>query len=199
MKRRLWSYGPTKKIDIPKIPHTLTITGPPYPANTMQDAYYDPQTDFDPKDFPIPLHLEGTPDASLFLPKEPDRPLNKAEKEWVKAAQNNPQVQASPPSAPALRALQSSLSKFAGPMPVSKEQWQNYVMQQYYLQSLDTDPKVSKAALDSLAKTSIVGLHEERKEITLELKSTIDLQSEALTLLRSLAQRNNEKVIEHAG
>ena len=78
-------------------------------------------------------------------------------------------------------------------MPVSKEQWQNYVMQQYYLQSLDPDPKISKAALDSLAKTSIVGLHEERKEITLELKSTIDLQSEALTLLRSLAQRNNEK------
>ena len=160
------------------------------------DAYYDPPADYVPNDFSIPLICEGAPDASLFLPKEPDRPLNKAEKEWVKVAQTNPQVQASPPSAPALRALQNSLSKFAGPMPVSKEQWQNYVMQQYYLQSLDPDPKISKAALDSLAKTSIVGLHEERKEITLELKSTIDLQSEALTLLRSLAQRNNEKVIE---
>ena len=83
-------------------------------------------------------------------------------------------------------------------MPVTKEAWQNYVMQQYYMQSLDPDPKVSKAALDSLAKTSIVGLHEERKEITLELKSTVDLQSEALALLRSLAQRE-EKVIEHVG
>ena len=163
------------------------------------DAYYDPATDFAPSDFKIPFLFEGDPDPSLFLPKEPDRPLNKAEKDWVKAAKTDPQVQASPPSAPALRALQSSLQKFAGPMPVSKEQWQNYVMQQYYLQSLDPDPKISKAALDSLAKTSIVGLHEERKEITLELKSTIDLQSEALTLLRSLAQRNNEKVIEHAG
>ena len=160
------------------------------------DAYYDPATDFAPSDFKIPFLFEGDPDPSLFLPKEPDRPLNKAEKDWVKTAQTNPQVQASPPSAPALRALQSSLQKFAGPMPVTKEAWQNYVMQQYYMQSLDPDPKVSKAALDSLARTSIVGLHEERKEITLELKSTIDLQSEALTLLRSLAQRE-EKVIEH--
>ena len=86
------------------------------------DAYYDPPADYVPNDFSIPLSLEGAPDASLFLPKEPDRPLNKAEKEWVKVAQTNPQVQASPPSAPALRALQNSLSKFAGPMPVSKEQ-----------------------------------------------------------------------------
>ena len=160
------------------------------------DAYYDPPADFVPNEFTIPLMLEGVPDASLFLPKEPDRPLNKAEKDWVKIAQNNPEVQASPPSAPALRALQNSLAKYEGPMPVTKSQWQNYVMQQYYVQSMDPDPKVSKAALDSLAKTSIVGLHEERKEITLELKSTIDLQSEAHTLLRSLAQRANEKVIE---
>lgn len=162
----------------------------------MQDAYYDPDTGFTPSDFSIPLQPAGEPDASLFLPKEPDRPLTKQEKEWVKTAQTNPELKASPPSAPALRALQNSLAKFAGPMPVSKEAWQNYVMQQYYMQSLDPDPKVSKAALDSLARTSIVGLHEERKEISLEIKSTIDLQAEALTLLRSIAQRNNEKVIE---
>ena len=168
-------------------PHILLIT---------MDAYYDPSTGFTPVDFSIPLQLAGEPDASLFLPKEPDRPLNKAEKSWVQEAQQNPTLQATPPSAPALRALQKSLDRYAGPMPVTKEQWQNYVMQQYYMQSMDPDPKVSKAALDSLAKTSIVGLHEERKEITLELKSTVDLQSEALTLLRSLAQRGNEKVIE---
>lgn len=163
----------------------------------MQDAYYDPTTPSEPQDTPIPLSLQGTPDASLFLPKEPDRPLSKSEKEWVQAAQRNPEIQKAPPSAPALRSLQQSLEKFSGPMPVNKEAWQNYVMQQYYLQSLDPDPKISKPALDALAKTAIVGLHEERKEITLELKSTIDLQSEALTLLRSLAQRSNEKVIEH--
>lgn len=162
----------------------------------MLDAYYERSSNLPPEDLPIPLEVQGTPDPALFLPKEADRPLNKAEKAWVQEAQSNPQVQAAPPSAPALRALQKSLDRYAGPMPVTKEQWQNYVMQQYYMQSMDPDPKVSKAALDSLAKTSIVGLHEERKEITLELKSTVDLQSEALTLLRSLAQRSSEKVIE---
>ena len=55
------------------------------------DAYYDPATDFVPSDFKIPFLFEGEPDASLFLPKEPDRPLNKAEKDWVKTAQTNPE------------------------------------------------------------------------------------------------------------
>ena len=111
----------------------------------MLDAYYERSSNLPPEDLPIPLEVQGTPDLSLFLPKEPDRPLNRLEKNWVQEAQNNPQVQAAPPSAPALRALQKSLDRFSGPMPVTKEAWQNYVMQQYYMQSLDPDPKVSKA------------------------------------------------------
>ena len=162
----------------------------------MLDAYYERSSNLPPEDLPIPLEVRGTPDPALFLPKEADRPLNKAEKAWVQEAQNNPEIRREPPSAPALKALGRAMERFAGPIPVTKEQWQGYVMQQYYMQSMDPDPKISKAALDSLAKTSIVGLHEERKEITLELKSTVDLQSEALALLRSLAQRE-EKVIEH--
>lgn len=169
-----------------------------HPAKTPMDAYYDVNQNFVPEDQPIPLQVQGEPNAALFLPKEDDRPLTKAEKSWVQEAQNNPELQQAPPSAPALRALGKQLERYAGPMPASKEQWQNYVMQQYYLQSLDTDPKVSKPALDSLAKTSIVGLHEERKEVSLEIKTNVELQSEALALLRSIAARQNEKVIEHA-
>jgi hypothetical protein len=41
-----------------------------------------------------------------------------------------------------------------------------------------------------------VGLHEERQEININTKSTIELQSEALMLLRSIAKRGEEKVIE---
>lgn len=163
------------------------------------DAYYDPDPNFHPEDFQIPLQMQGVPDASLFLPKEPDRPLTKKEKDWVKEAKVNPEVRHEAPSAPALRALGKQLERYAGPMPATKEQWQNYVMQQYYAQSLDPDPKISKPALDSLAKTSLVGLHEERKEVSLEIKTNIELQSEALTLLRSIAARQNEKVIEHVG
>lgn len=160
------------------------------------DAYIESSiAKFIPYDFKIPLSVEGDPDPALFLPKEPDRPLTKAEKSWVQEAQSNPDIIQSAPSAPALRALGKQLERYAGPMPASKEQWQNYVMQQYYMQSLDPDPKISKPALDSLAKTSIVGLHEERKEISLEIKSSVELQTEALTLLRSIAARNEEKVI----
>lgn len=166
-----------------------------HPAKTM-DAYYDPETPSEPQDNPIPLRVEGEPDIALFLPYEPDRPLNKEERKWVQDAVQNPDIRTEPPSAPALRALQKSMERFNGPMPVTKEAWQNYVMQQYYLQSLDPDPKISKAALDSLAKTSIVGLHEERREVSLEIKTNVELQSEALTLLRSIANRGAAKVIE---
>ena len=106
------------------------------------------------------------------------------------------QTCALPISAPALRALGKQLDRYAGPMPTSKEQWQNYVMHQYWLQSQDPDPKISKPALDALARSSIVGLHEERKEISLEIKTNVELQTEALTLLRSIAARSQEKVIE---
>jgi hypothetical protein len=69
-------------------------------------------------------------------------------------------------------------------------------MYKYFELANDADPKISKPALDSLAKTSIVGLHEERQEININTKSTIELQSEALMLLRSIAKRGEEKVIE---
>jgi len=160
------------------------------------DAYFDITYDFEPYDFAIPLAVEGEPNAGLFLPQEGERILTRSEKEWVKEAVSRPELRAEPPSAPALRALGKQLDRFSGPMPVTKEAWQNYVMQQYYLQSLDPDPKVSKPALDSLARTSLVGLHEERKEISLEIKTNVELQTEALTLLKSIAARQNEKVID---
>lgn len=163
------------------------------------DAYIESSlAKFDPYDFEVITTPQGEPNPALFLPKEADRPLTKAEKSWVEEAKSNPEIRQEAPSAPALRALGKQLERYAGPMPASKEQWQNYVMQQYYMQSLDPDPKISKPALDSLAKTSVVGLHEERKEISLEIKSSVELQAEALTLLRSIANRQNEKVIEHA-
>jgi len=160
------------------------------------DIYIDHSYDFEPYDFAIPLTVEGISNAALFLPKEGERVLTRSEKEWVKEAVARPELRAEPPSAPALRALGKQLDRYAGPMPTTKEAWQNYVMQQYYLQSLDPDPKVSKPALDSLARTSLVGLHEERKEISLEIKTNVELQTEALTLLKSIAARQNEKVID---
>jgi hypothetical protein len=76
-------------------------------------------------------------------------------------------------------------------MPVTKEQWQNYVMKQYFLQSRDPDPKVSKPALDAIAKTNLVGLHNDVQEININTKSTIELEA---TLAQKLQQILSKKV-----
>jgi hypothetical protein len=58
-------------------------------------------------------------------------------------------------------------------------------MKQYFLQSRDPDPKVSKPALDAIAKTNIVGLHNDVQEININTKSTIELEA---TLAQKLQQ-----------
>lgn len=122
--------------------------------------------------------------------------LSPAEKSWVTLKTIDPENTTPPPTKFAERLLNSQLEQFAFPMPGSKEAWQNFCMYKYFELANDPDPKISKPALDSLAKTSVVGLHEERQEININTKSTIELQSEALTLLRSIAKRGEEKVIE---
>ena len=149
--------------------------------------------------FPIILDSLGEPDPTLFLPQEPDRKLNKAEKEWVDIAtaqvKENPHVIQDAPSAPALRALQRSMQRYEGPQPVTKEQWQNFVLAKYFEQANDIDPKVAKPALDALARTSVVGLHQEIQEININHKTTIELETDLLTKLTQIANRK-EKVIE---
>jgi hypothetical protein len=149
-----------------------------------------PEADADLLSFPVVLEFFGSvPNAALFLPPEPDRPLTKNEKEWVQEAQKNPDLVTSPPSAPALRQLQKHLEKYAGPMPATKEQWQNYLMKQYFVMSQDPDPKVSKPALDALAKTNIVGLHTEVQEININTKSTVEIEADLLSLVQRLANK----------
>ena len=47
----------------------------------------------------------------------------------------------------------------------------------YYQLACDDDPKVSKPALDSLAKTNVVNLTAERTEVNINMKSTVELDS----------------------
>jgi hypothetical protein len=148
------------------------------------------EADADLLSFPVLLDFaDSQENAALFLPPEPDRPLTKSEKEWVQEAQRNPDLVTSPPSAPALRQLQKHLEKYAGPMPATKEQWQNFVMTKYYELTLDPDPKVSKPALDALAKTNIVGLHTEVQEININTKSTVEIEADLLSLVQRLANK----------
>jgi len=163
-----------------------------YDYDLLSDLFEVPST----LSFPVVLDFEGLQENNaLFLPPEPDRLLTKNEQKWVQEAQKNPEIAAAPPSAPALRSLQKSLEKYSGPMPATKEQWQNYLMKQYFVMSQDPDPKISKPALDALAKTNIVGLHTEVQEININTRSTIELEA---TLAQKLQQIINkkEKVIE---
>ena len=56
-----------------------------------------------------------------------------------------------------------------------------------------SDPKISKPALDSLAKSSIVGLSAEKTEININALPTAELEKE---LLSALKRYTGEKVIE---
>lgn len=168
-----------------------------------QDQVYELPGDVIPYDFEVPLTIEAAPNPALFFEDE-SRPLKKEETVWVRNAVE--EISSTPdkkeailytaPSAPALKSLQSALQRYEGAMPVTKEQWQNFVMKKYFEQANDIDPKVSKPALDALAKTSMVGLHEERKDINLEIKTTVELQAELLQTIQKLTSKTEEKVIE---
>lgn len=152
--------------------------------------------------YPIPLSPPPNtyPDPRLFLPEEAPRALTKSEKEWVKAARSAPEEEkpkfiAAAPTLPALRALEQSLKKYDAPLPASKEAWQAFVMAKYFEQANDIDPKISKPALDALAKTNIVGLHQEVQEININTKTTIELEGELAHKISQILQRQNEKVI----
>jgi len=160
------------------------------------DEFFDDWSDEAP-DFTVPLHgLDTYATADVLKSKAFQEgetpPLSAEDKAWLLQQDKNP----SPAPTPAAQAaLEKQLARFNFVVPGSKEQWQSYVMYKYFELTLDSDPKISKPALDALAKTNIVGLHEEKLEVSINTKSTIELQSEALMLLRNIARRE-ERVIE---
>ena len=169
------------------------------------DALDDVPQGIEPTQFEIPLQVAGEPDCTLFLVDEPPRPLTNKEKLWVRSAELSAKeqpdalnkIRAAAPSAPALKTLDRQMEKYSGPMPVNKEQWQNYVLLKYFEQSQDVDPKVSKPALDALAKTTVVGLHVEQKEISITTRSTVELEAElAAKLSQILGKAHKEEAIE---
>ena len=116
------------------------------------------------------------------LPEDAELKLSARDNQWVMAKVSNPEIQTPPPSVAAERAAERHLRSSVGTpydfvMPVAQEQWQNFVMYRYYQLACDDDPKVSKPALDSLAKTNVVNLTAERTEVNINMKSTVELDS----------------------
>ena len=124
--------------------------------------------------------------------KEPK--LAPEDKQWVQSQlqMETPKPEEAP-SLPAYRRIKKQLENYNFTLPVTQDQWQSYVMCKYYELTLEDDPKIVKGALDSLAKTSIVGLAVEKTEININTRPTQDLEAE---LLQAIKRYSNEKVIE---
>lgn len=156
-------------------------------------------------DFSIPLgrtpaaHLSAVFSSPTFkkyeLPSEPLETLSSDDVVWVQETVAQGQKMSPAPSPAAERYLRTAFREYDFAMPVTKQQWQNYVMDQWYRMSKDPDPKVAKSALDSLAKSSVVGLMVEQKEININTKSTVELEEELLRLVGNVLNRRDEKVI----
>ena len=80
-------------------------------------------------------------------------------------------------------------------LPVTQAQWQNFVLAKLVEQANDMDPKISKPALDTLAKTSVVGLMVEKQEISITHKTSDELEATLRSAMRKYLQRDEEKVI----
>jgi len=118
------------------------------------------------------------------------------ERTWVVEAISDPAVAKAPPTPAAQAALEKHLARFDFAVPGNKDQWQSYVMYKYFELTLDPDPKISKPALDAIAKTNVVGLHNEVQEININTKSTVELESELMQMISGVLRRQDEKVIE---
>ena len=163
------------------------------------DDWYE---DAEPPNFLVPLDLpfvdakeifEKTSFKSGALPTSQEVPLSQADRSWIVQKGLNPETPVQPPSYAAQRALDRHLQQFDFVVPGSQDQWQSYIMYKYFELSLDPDPKISKPALDSLAKSSIVGLSAEKTEININALPTAELEKELLTALKKYS---GEKVIE---
>lgn len=152
-------------------------------------------------DFSIPLSFDEEGSNALFLP---DRAPDKKDTAWLKqtkeaiksGAMSIDEAKKQAPTRTVLTALENQVNRYAGPMPGDKTGWQNYIMSRYFELSQDLDPRVSKPALDSLAKTSVVGLMETKVEVSVTTKSETEITSEALMLLRKIAGRESEEILD---
>jgi len=156
-----------------------------------------------PVDFTIPF-MECNPSAVAEIfkrpsfkalemppapPPEEPTPFTAEEKNWVieaaEAKTNNAPIPTPPPTPAAQAALERHLARFNFAVPGSQDQWQSYIMYKYFELTLDPDPKISKPALDALAKTNIVGLSNEKLEVNISAVSSEELEQ---TLHKKLSQ-----------
>ena len=158
----------------------------------------------DDEEFLIPTGQPSADPARVFAsveflkvntPSKDIPPLTAEDVAWVEQTRAAGHRPSPPPSLAAQRYLEEHLSHYNFDLPVTQTQWQNFVLTKLFQQANDPDTKISKAALDSLAKTSVVGLMVEKTEVNITHRTSEELNH----LLKSAMDkyvRHGEKVIE---
>jgi len=85
--------------------------------------------------------------------------------------------------------LEKMLAKHDYVLADPSNKMRNYVVFKLFEHAENDDPKVSLKALEYLAKSSEVGLFSDKIEVNINQKSTIELESELSSLLKSIANR----------
>ena len=159
------------------------------------------------EDFSVPLGMPSADPQKVFAninfqaQNHPDDiPLTptQEDKTWAEQTVQTGTKTTPAPSLAAEKYLKSHFSQYNFDLPTTQGQWQNFVLTKLVGQANDPDPKISKPALDTLAKTSTVGLMVERTELSITHKSSDELEK----TLRQAMQRyltkssSNERDIE---
>jgi hypothetical protein len=111
-------------------------------------------------------------------------------------AQIAPYLNTAAPASAANISVQNTPTPFKfemGGMPDldDKKGWTQHVMRKNYDLSNSADPDIAAKALDRLAKTSVVGLYEDRVQVNVTQLPPEELQRK----IESLVNRINERVV----
>lgn len=159
-----------------------------------------------PEDFVLPLgkvpaaHVAAVLSSPAFqnfnIPEDETTPLTFEDHAWIQKTVEEGTKSTPAPSVAAERYLRKAFSEYAFDMPVTESQWRNFVLTKWYQQANDPDPKVSKAALDSIAKSCAANMMVERKEINVTNVTDEDLKKDLRNMFQQLLSKAQERVIE---
>jgi hypothetical protein len=159
----------------------------------------------DDEDFLIPTGAPAVDPARVFAsveflkvntPAEDIPPLTAEDVAWVEQTRAAGHRPSAPPSLAAQRYLEENLSHYNFDLPVTQTQWQNFVLTKLFQQANDPDTKTAKAALDTLAKTSVVGLMIEKTEVSITHRTSEELNHLLKSAMDKYVRHSNERVIE---
>lgn len=131
----------------------------------------------------------------LNTPDEEALPLTPEDRKWIEDTTQAGRKVSPAPSLAAERYLNAHFKQYNFDLPVTQAQWQNFVLTKLVEQANDIDPKISKPALDTLAKTSVVGLMVEKTEVSITHRTSDELEATLRSAMRKYLQRDDEKVI----